>query len=179
MDTIGTVFLQSAIQRVRYYKHLCDSGFKQLDDKDFYFQPNSSSNSLAIIMQHLSGNMLSRWTNFLLEDGEKSWRNRDIEFGDQHYPRQQLMELWEKGWNCFLSALESLKDSDLLQTIYIRREPLMVVDAINRQLAHYPYHAGQIVYIAKMIKDQQWKSLSIEKNKSEEYNVMMAKKVKP
>lgn len=179
MDTIGTVFLQSAIKRVKYYKQLCDDSFSQLDEQDFYFQPGTCSNSLAVIIQHLSGNMLSRWTRFLSEDGEKSWRNRDTEFEDQHYSKEQLLELWEKGWHCFLSALENLNDSDLLLTIYIRNEPLVVVDAINRQLSHYPYHAGQIVYIAKMIKDQQWKSLSIEKNKSEEYNSMMAKKTNP
>ena len=175
MDTIGTVFLQSAIKRVKYYKQLGDSSFNQLEEKDFYFQPNLTSNSLAVIIQHLSGNMLSRWTNFLLEDGEKNWRNRDTEFEDQHYSKQHLLELWEKGWNCFLGTLESLKESDLLQTIYIRREPLIVVDAINRQLAHYPYHVGQIIYIAKIIRDQQWKSLSIEKNKSDDYNALMAK----
>ncbi len=175
MDSIGMVFLQSAIKRVKYYKQLGDSSFNQLEEKDFYFQPNLTSNSLAVIIQHMSGNMLSRWTNFLLEDGEKSWRNRDAEFEDQHYSKQQLLELWEKGWNCFTGILESLKESDLLQTIYIRREPLIVVDAINRQLAHYPYHVGQIIYIAKIIRDQQWKSLSIEKNKSDDYNALMAK----
>lgn len=178
MDTIGMVFLQSAIKRVKYYKQLGDSSFNQLEEKDFYFQPNLTSNSLAVIIQHMSGNMLSRWTNFLLEDGEKSWRNRDTEFEDQHYSKQQLLKLWEKGWNCFIGTLEDLKESDLLQTIYIRREPLIVVDAINRQLAHYPYHVGQIIYIAKLIRDQQWKSLSIEKNKSGDYNAMMAKNAK-
>src|SRR5690606_33818288 len=104
-----------------YYKQLGDSSFNQLEEKDFYFQPSRASNSLAVIIQHMSGNMLSRWTNFLLEDGEKSWRNRDTEFEDQHYSKQQLLELWEKGWNCFLGTLESLKESDLSQIIYIRR----------------------------------------------------------
>ena len=179
MDTIGAGFLQSVIKRVKYYKQLGDSSFIQLEEKDFYFQPNSTSNSLAVIIQHMAGNMLSRWTNFLLEDGEKIWRNRDTEFEDQHYSKEQLLELWEKGWNCFLGTLESLKESDLLQTIYIRSEPLIVVDAINRQLAHYPYHVGQIIYIAKIIRDQQWKSLSIEKNKSSDYNAMMAKNARP
>ncbi len=179
MDTIGAVFLQSAIKRVKYYKQLGDSSFHQLEEKDFYFQPNRTSNSLAVIIQHMSGNMLSRWTNFLLEDGEKNWRNRDIEFEDQHHSKDQLLALWEKGWNCFLGTLESLKELDLLQTIYIRSEPLIVVDAINRQLAHYPYQVGQIIYIAKIVKDQQWKSLSIEKNKSNDYNAMMVKNAKP
>ncbi|HRN55759.1 MAG TPA: DUF1572 family protein [Agriterribacter sp.] len=176
MDTTGSAFLQSAIRRVKYYKQLGERTFNQLEDKDFYFQPNGISNSLAVIIQHMSGNMLSRWTHFLSEDGEKSWRNRDTEFEDAHYSRLELMERWEKGWSCFISALESLKDQDLLKTVHIRKEPLLVIDAINRQLAHYPYHAGQIIYIGKMIKGAGWESLSIEKNRSEDYNAMMGGK---
>ncbi|HTN07399.1 DUF1572 family protein [Agriterribacter sp.] len=176
MDTTGSVFLQSAIKRVNYYKQLSERTFDQLEEKDFYFQPNGISNSLAVIIQHMSGNMLSRWTHFLTEDGEKSWRSRDTEFEDQHYSKQQLMVLWEKGWLCFTGTLESLQDNDLLKTVYIRKEPLLVIDAINRQLAHYPHHAGQIIYIGKIIKGTEWKSLSIEKNKSEDYNAMMAQK---
>lgn len=176
MDSIGKVFLQSALKRVRYYKQLSELTFDQLEEKDFYFRPNSISNNLAIIIQHVSGNMLSRWTDFLSEDGEKSWRNRDTEFEDQHYSKQQLLELWEKGWHCFSATLESLHESDLLKTVYIRKEPLLVIDAINRQLAHYPHHAGQIIYIGKIIKGAEWKSLSIEKNQSEDYNAMMARK---
>ena len=176
MDTIGSAFLQSAIKRVKYYKQLSERTFEQLEEKDFYFQPNSVSNSLAVIIQHMSGNMLSRWTGFLSEDGEKSWRDRDMEFEDAHYSRQELMDRWEKGWNCFIGALEGLKEQDLLKTVHIRNEPLLVIDAINRQLAHYPHHAGQIIYIGKMIRGVEWKSLSIEKNRSEEYNAMMARK---
>lgn len=176
MDTIGSAFLQSAIKRVKYYKQLSERTFDQLEEKDFYFRPNSVSNSLAVIIQHMSGNMLSRWSNFLSEDGEKSWRNRDTEFEDRHYSRQELMERWEKGWNCFTDTLESLKEHDLLKTVYIRNEPLLVIDAINRQLAHYPHHAGQIVYIGKIIRGEEWKSLSIEKNGSEAYNIMMFRK---
>lgn len=177
MDTTGSVFLQSAIKRVNYYKQLGERTFDQLVEKDFYFQPNGVSNSLAVIIQHMSGNMLSRWTNFLTEDGEKSRRNRDTEFENQHYSKQQLMERWEKGWHCFTGALENLQDHDLLKTVYIRKEPLLVIDAINRQLAHYPYHTGQIIYIGKIIKGAGWKSLSIEKNKSEDYNAMTARKI--
>ncbi|HEX5023823.1 MAG TPA: DUF1572 family protein [Agriterribacter sp.] len=176
MDAMGIVFLESAIKRVIYYKQLGESCLNQLEEEDFYFRPNGMSNNLAIIIQHMSGNMLSRWTNFLTEDGEKDWRKRDTEFEDQHYSRQQLLNLWEKGWNCFIGTLESLQERDLLKTITIRHEPLIVMDAINRQLAHYPYHIGQMVYIGKMIRDAEWQSLSIDKNKSEAYNKMMTGK---
>ena len=149
---------------------LGEKTFEQLTDADFHYAPNEASNSIAVIIQHVSGNMLSRWTNFLTEDGEKAWRNRDEEFEIHNYSKQQLLELWEKGWQCFLSALTSLTENDLLKTIYIREEPLLVIDAINRQLAHYPYHVGQILYIGKLIKDKAWQSQSIEKGRSEAYN---------
>jgi hypothetical protein len=169
-NSLGTEYLQTAIKRLRYYKSLGEKTFDQLTDADFHYTPNNTCNSIAVIIQHLSGNMLSRWTNFLTEDGEKAWRQRDAEFEVHDYSRQQLMELWEKGWNCFLNALIPLTEDDLLKTIYIREEPLSVLDAINRQLAHYPYHIGQILYIGKIIKDASWQSLSIEKGKSEAYN---------
>lgn len=168
--SVGTTFLSSTIKRLRYYKSLGERTFEQLDEKDFLYQPNAASNSIAVIIQHLHGNMLSRWTNFLTEDGEKEWRKRDEEFGTIAYTKAQLLDMWEKGWTCFLGALESLTEADLLKTITIRREPLIVIDAINRQLAHYPYHVGQIVYIGRLIRDQGWKSLSIEPGKSAEYN---------
>lgn len=176
MSALSTIFLQSAIKRVKYYKVLADNTFAQLDEKDFYFKPNETSNNLALIIQHMSGNMLSRWTNFLTEDGEKPWRNRDTEFNDQHYNRAQLLSAWEKGWQCFLNALETLNEDDLLKTIHIRSEPLLVIDAINRQLAHYPHHVGQIIYIGKMLKGKEWKSLSIKKGKSEDFNNDMSRK---
>lgn len=168
--TLGTEYLQTAIRRLRYYKLLGEKTFEQLTDADFHYVPNETSNSIAVIIQHVSGNMLSRWTNFLTEDGEKAWRNRDEEFEVHHYSKQQLLELWEKGWQCFLNALTSLTENDLLKTIYIREEPLLVIDAINRQLAHYPYHVGQILYMGKQIKDANWQSQSIEKGQSEAYN---------
>ncbi|AEV96802.1 hypothetical protein A4D02_29610 [Niastella koreensis] len=168
--TLGTEYLQTAIRRLRYYKLLGEKTFEQLTDADFHYASNEASNSIAVIIQHVSGNMLSRWTNFLTEDGEKAWRNRDEEFEVHKYTKQQLLELWEKGWQCFLNALTSLTENDLLKTIYIREEPLLVIDAINRQLAHYPYHVGQILYIGKEIKGAGWQSQSIEKGKSEAYN---------
>jgi hypothetical protein len=118
----------------------------------------------------MAGNMLSRWTNFLTEDGEKEWRQRDDEFAVHDYTRAQLIGLWEKGWDCFISALESVKEEDLLKTIYIRKEGLTVMDAINRQLAHQPYHVGQIVYLGRMCRGSHWKSLSIPKGQSLQYN---------
>lgn len=171
--TIASTFLQSAIKRLVYYKELGDKTFAQLNDADLHYQPNEESNSIAIIIQHVYGNMLSRWTDFLTTDGEKDWRNRDTEFELHQQSKQQLIELWEKGWKCFLDTLNSLTEDDLLKTIHIRKEPLSVIDAINRQLAHYPYHVGQIVYIAKIIKDKNWQNLSIPRGKSDEFNKSM------
>jgi hypothetical protein len=170
MSSIGTTYLQTTIKRLRYYKELGEKTFDQLTDAELHFAPNAASNSIAVIVQHMAGNMLSRWTNFLTEDGEKPWRKRDEEFEVHEYSKQQILELWQKGWACFLDALTSLTENDLLKTIHIREEPLLVIDAINRQLAHYPYHVGQIVYIGKLIKDTGWQSLSIERGKSEDYN---------
>lgn len=168
--TTGTEFLQTSIRRVKYYKELADRSFAQLQDMDFHYQFNEASNSIAVIIQHMAGNMLSRWTHFLTEDGEKEWRQRDDEFTVHDYSKKQLLELWEKGWRCYLDALEALKEDDLLKTISIRQEKLTVIDAINRQLAHYPYHVGQIVYIGRMIKGQDWVNLSIPKGQSIAYN---------
>lgn len=170
MNTIGKEFCDTVIRRLKYYKDLGDKTFEQLTDPEFHYKPNNESNSIAIIIQHMAGNMLSRWTNFLTEDGEKDWRQRDDEFEVHDHNKEQLLALWEKGWNCFLDALTPLKETDLLKTIYIRSEPLTVIDAINRQLAHYPYHIGQIIYIARIIKDKDWKNLSIPKAKSKVYN---------
>ncbi|MBP6687726.1 MAG: DUF1572 family protein, partial [Lacibacter sp.] len=119
------------------------------------------------------GNMLSRFTNFLTEDGEKAWRNRDTEFEEQQLSKDALLKKWEEGWACYLSAVKNLTADDLLKTITIRSEELSVVDALNRQLAHYPYHVGQIVYIGRMIKDNQWQSLSIPKGQSQQFNDQM------
>ncbi|MBL7743630.1 MAG: DUF1572 family protein [Chitinophagaceae bacterium] len=168
--SIGTEYLQTVIRRVKYYKDLGDRTFEQLADADLHYQPNAGSNSIAVIVQHMTGNMLSRWTNFLTEDGEKEWRDRDDEFAIHNYSKQQIIETWEKGWACFLDTLGSLKEDDLLKTVHIRQESLTVIDAINRQLAHYPYHIGQIVYIGRMIRDHDWKNLSIPKGQSQQYN---------
>src|SRR6478735_9919222 len=130
--SLGEEYLPTVIRRLKYYKKLGEKTFEQIDEKDFHWQPSSESNSIAVIIQHLSGNMLSRWTNFLTEDGEKNWRNRDTEFETQHYNKAALINLWNNGWDCVLNAWRSLESGDLLKTIYIRHEPLLVVDAINR-----------------------------------------------
>jgi Protein of unknown function (DUF1572) len=168
--SIAKEFLTTSIKRFIFYKDLGDKTFAQLNDADFNFQPNEASNSIAVIIQHVSGNMLSRWTNFLTEDGEKDWRNRDAEFETHNYTTKQLVDNWEKGWACLFDALNSLTEDDLLKTIHIRNEGQSVTDAIHRQIAHYSYHVGQIVYLGRLIKDMQWKSLSIPKGQSEIYN---------
>jgi uncharacterized protein DUF1572 len=166
----GQEFLSTAIRRLKYYKELGEKTFEQLGDKDFHWIPSSESNSIAVIIQHISGNMLSRWTNFLTEDGEKEWRQRDGEFEIHDHSKQRLIEIWDEGWKCFFNTLDSLKPEDLTKTVYIRKEPLSAIDAIIRQLAHYPYHIGQILYIGRMIKNESWKNLSIPKGTSNQYN---------
>lgn len=168
--SIGNDFLETAIRRLKYYKELGDKTFAQLNEWDFHYQPNDESNSIATIIQHMAGNMLSRWTNFLTEDGEKEWRKRDDEFEVHQFTKEQLQELWEKGWTCLLDTLGTLKKKDLKKTVTIRQEELTVIDAINRQLAHYPYHIGQIIFLAKIIKNKNWQNLSIPKGNSQVYN---------
>lgn len=171
--TLASSFLESAIKRLSYYKELGDKTMDQLKGEDLHFTPNAESNSIALIIQHMAGNMLSRWTDFLTTDGEKDWRNRDTEFDEQDLTKQQLLDLWQKGWDCLFTSLHSLKEEDLLKTIYIRSEGLLVIDAINRQLAHYPYHVGQIIYLAKLIKKKDWQNLSIAKGRSDQFNQQM------
>lgn len=170
MSSVAKDYLETSIRRLKYYKDLGDKTFEQLNEWDFHYQPNDESNSIAIIIQHMAGNMLSRWTNFLDEDGEKEWRNRDAEFETGKQSKQELLALWEKGWDCFFSALGSLKKKHFKKKVSIRKEELTVVDAINRQLAHYPYHIGQVIYIAKIIRNKGWKNLSIPKGMSQDYN---------
>lgn len=169
-------FLSSYIKRITYYKSLAEKTFEQLDEIDFHYQPNEESNSIAMIIQHLAGNMLSRFTNFLTEDGEKEWRQRDAEFELQHMSKEQLLQLWQKGWDCYLGTVQSLTENDLEKIITIRSEQHTVTDALNRQMAHYPYHIGQIVYLGRMIKNKTWKNLSIPKGASQQFNEQMKNK---
>lgn len=175
---LANEYIQSVLKRILYYKELADKSFAVLSESDFYIQPNPESNSIAIIIQHMAGNMLSRWTDFLTSDGEKEWRNRDAEFENQQLSKSELIAYWEKGWTCLRDALEVLTENDLQATIHIRSEALTVVDAINRQLAHYPYHVGQIVYLARMIRGNEWVSLSIPKGNSAQFNQDMEHKNK-
>lgn len=158
------------IKRFEYYKSLGDKSFEQLSDEQISWQYNEESNSISVIVHHLAGNMLSRWTNFLTEDGEKPWRHRDEEFVNIFKTKDEVLNYWEKGWECLFEALNQINEENLYSTIYIRGEAHSVIDAVFRQLAHYPYHIGQIVYIAKMMKNEDWKTLSIARNKSQEFN---------
>ena len=168
-------YLKSAIKQFEYYKGVAERTFDQLRDEDLFWQYNEESNSIAIIVQHLHGNMLSRWTDFLTTDGDKPWRDRDGEFEPKLTTRQELLQIWNEGWDCLLSALRAITTTDFNATIYIRHEPHTVVDAINRQLAHVPYHIGQIVLIGKM-RAEAWKSLTVPKGQSKEFYQQMADK---
>ena len=174
--SLGNDLLVSMINRLVNYKDLGDKTFTRLTDTDFHYSPNEETNSIAVTIQHMHGNMLSRWTDFLTSDGEKEWRRRDVEFSDQQFTKEQLVDLWEKGWTCFLTTLKSLDEQDLLKTIFIRAEGISVIDALNRQLAHYSYHTGQIIYIAKIIKNKNWVSLSVPRGESTIFNKKMRNK---
>ena len=166
-------YLASAKRSFNQCKLLGEKAMEQLNAENLFWQYNEQSNSIAIIVQHLWGNMLSRWTNFLTEDGEKEWRQRDAEFEKIIKTKDELLDRWNAGWNCLLTTLDSLTNDDLDKTIYIRKEPMTVIDAINRQLAHYSYHVGQIVYLGKMLAGEHWNSLSIKKGGSKDFNEKM------
>lgn len=163
-------YLESVTKQFEYYKNLGEKTFHQLSDEQLFWMFNNESNSIATIVKHLSGNMLSRWTDFLTTDGEKKWRQRDAEFENDIKSREQLFDIWNEGWNCLFTALNSLTNDDLDTIIYIRNQGHTVTEAINRQLAHYPYHIGQIVFIGKMLRNDNWTSLSIPKGNSQEFN---------
>lgn len=163
-------YLESAKKQFLYYKTLGEKAMDQLEAEQLFVSINEDTNSIATIVKHLSGNMLSRWTDFLISDGEKEWRNRDDEFVNNIKTKDEILATWNKGWDCFFEALNGLEAEQLSEIIYIRNEGHTVIEAINRQLAHYPYHIGQIVFYAKMLKNSEWTSLSIPKNKSNSYN---------
>jgi hypothetical protein len=153
-----------------YYKGLGEKAIAQVEEKDINWKPNEASNSIALIVHHLSGNMISRFTDFLTSDGEKPWRNREAEFEQGFENKQALLDAWEKGWSTLFNAIDNMTEADLDKIIYIRNEGQTAMDAIQRQLAHYPHHIGQILYVAKMLKDGDWKSLSIPKGGSASFN---------
>lgn len=169
-------YLESIKERFEYYKSSGEKTFEQLDEPDLFWQYNEESNSIAIIVNHLWGNMKSRWTDFLTSDGEKEWRNRDLEFESVIQSKDELMEKWNDGWNCVFAALDSIKAEDFKKEVYIRNEAHSIIAAVNRQLTHYASHIGQIIYIAKMIKGSEWKSLTIPKGRSDDFNREMFNK---
>jgi len=152
-------------------KSLGDKAILRIPAEKINWRFNPESNSMAVLICHLSGNMLSRWTHFLTTDGEKDGRNRDHEFEEQYYNKTEWIQIWEKGWTCLFTALGELKPEDLTKTVYIRKEPMTVTVAIIRQLAHYSYHIGQMVFLTKMICGEDWVSLSIPRGESESYNL--------
>lgn len=171
-------YLESVKKQFLYYKTLGEKAMDQLKPEQLFVSINEDTNSIASIVKHLSGNMISRWTDFLTSDGEKEWRNRDSEFEDTIKTKEELLATWNEGWDCFFEALNGLQADQLSQIIYIRNEGHTVIEAINRQLAHYPYHIGQIIFYAKILKETEWSSLSIPKNNSKSYNSDKFSKVK-
>jgi len=163
-------YLESIHQLFRYYKSLGEKAMDQLSEAELSYQPEPESNSMDIIVKHLHGNMLSRWTDFLTSDGEKPWRNRDSEFEGNLNTKAQVMNAWEEGWACLFNAIGALQPEDLHRIVYIRNEGHTVLEAINRQLAHYSYHAGQMVFLAKQVRGRGWQSLSIPKGQSQDFN---------
>ena len=165
-NNLGKHYLENSISEFKKLKQLGDKSFLQMKDEDFFWSPDEESNSIAIIIRHMSGNMISRWTDFLTTDGEKPNRKRDEEFEKIFYTdKDDVISRWEKGWNRLFKTLESLNVDDLMKEVKIRNEPHTVIQAINRQLTHYGYHIGQIVFIAKHLEGDKWKSLSIPKKK--------------
>jgi hypothetical protein len=175
-DNLAKSFLEDAVQTFRNYKELGDKAFAQLADEELFAAPDEESNSIAVIIKHMAGNMLSRWTDFLTTDGEKPTRNRDMEFvlTDDVATRGQLLKVWEEGWRAVFQAVEPLRAEDVERRVFIRGEEHTVMQAINRQLTHYAYHTGQIVFLAKHFRSRQWESLSIPRNRSAEFNAYLA-----
>lgn len=181
-NSVAAAYLDEARRSFRGYKRLADGTFAQLADADFFFVLDPESNSLAVLIKHISGNLRSRWTDFLTTDGEKPDRHRDQEFEiGTGVTREEIMNWWEDGWNCVFQALAALQPADFASTVYIRGEAHSVVQAINRSLAHMAYHVGQIVYVGKHLRQREWKTLSIPRGKSSEFNAMRPedRKVKP
>jgi Protein of unknown function (DUF1572) len=169
-------YLEDSIASFRQYKKLAEKALDQVDDDELFSTLDEDGNSLAVLMKHIAGNMLSRWTDFLTSDGEKPNRNRDMEFViEPNTSRSDMVAYWEKGWQCLFAALKPLRPEDFDRTVAIRGQEHTIVQAINRQLTHYAYHIGQIVFMAKHFRSTEWKSLSIPKNKSAAFNAFLAK----
>lgn len=165
-----TSLIEDATSLFRYYKQLAEGAMEQVADEQLFATLDEEMNSIAIVVKHMAGNMRSRWTDFLTTDGEKPDRNRDTEFVDPARTRVELMEVWKRGWEKVFGALSQLSDRDLTARVTIRGEPHSVMQAIQRQIAHYAYHCGQIVFLAKHFKGRDWKSLSVPRNRSAEFH---------
>ena len=165
-----TSYMEDSIALMAYYEKLGEGAMNQVAEARLFEALNDESNSIGVIVKHMSGNMKSRWTDFLTSDGEKSWRNRDTEFDNANLTREGLMQMWEEGWACVFQALEGLTDADLGRTITIRGEAHSVLQAIGRQLTHYAYHVGQIVVLAKYFLGSEWKPLSVARGQSAQFN---------
>jgi hypothetical protein len=179
LSDVGAHYLQEARRILGGYKRLAEEALAQIADEDLSRVPDAESNSIAIIMQHISGNQRSRFTDFLTSDGEKPDRRRDREFEPATAAREQLLEAWDRGWQIVFAAIESLTPPDLLRTVTIRGQPHTVLQAIERQLTHYAYHVGQIVFLAKHWKGSTWRSLSIPKGKSQGAEALEAERRRP
>ena len=176
MAEIGSMYLAEAFRSLRGHKRLADGAMAQLSDDQFFAAPDAESNSVALLLKHMAGNMRSRFTDFFTTDGEKPDRHRDQEFINSGTSRADLMQTWEQNWQLVFDTIQSLTPDDLTRTVTIRGEPHSVLQAINRQVAHYAYHAGQIAYLAKHWKGAEWKTLSVPKGQSEQFNAKMREK---
>ena len=178
-QSLAQHYLDDALRTFRDYKTLAERAFAQISDEDFFKTIDEESNSIAVNIKHMAGNMLSRWTDFLTTDGEKPERDRDIEFVMlPGTTRDDMIAYWEKGWQCAFDAVEPLGPDDLMRIVTIRGQDHTVIQAINRQLAHYAYHTGQIVFLAKHFKSSDWQSLSVPRNRSAEFNAHLEEKAK-
>ena len=176
MNDVAVHYLDEARRQMRGHKRMGEAAMAQLRDEDFFVTLDPESNSVAILVKHLVGNMRSRFTNFLTSDGEKPDRFRDREFElGAAATRADVMKIWEEGWNCVFSALEALKPDDVMRTVTVRGQPHTVLQAINRQIAHYAQHIGQMVFLAKHLLSSEWKTLSIPRGKSEEFKTVAPK----
>ena len=174
-DSIVQNYLEDALSSLRAYKKLADKAIVQLKDEEFFITLDAESNSVAVIMKHMAGNMFSRWTDFLTTDGEKPNRHRDMEFVlEPQTTKVDVIDYWERGWACVFEALEPLRPEDFDRKVKIRGEEHTIVQAINRQLTHYSYHVGQIVFLAKHFRTASWQSLSIPRNRSAEFNTYLS-----
>ena len=161
MQEVGEVYLLETLKSLKGLKSNAEGAIAQISDEELHYFPDTESNNVAIIMKHMAGNMVSRFTDFLTTDGEKKWRDRDQEFVDESKSREELFKLWNKGWDILLKTISDLKSEDLLKIVTIRGEEHTIIRALNRQLAHYAYHTGQIVYLCKHIRTSEFQSLSI------------------